>query len=468
MQVDDIVTYRTDILEFSKCIFKDRKGINFVENWHHKLICEHLEKVVIGRIKRLIINIPPRYSKTELAVINFIAWCIGNYPDSEFIHASYSKRLATNNTWNARSIVESEKYKEIFGDIELRKDSNAKDEWRTNAGGCVYATGADGTITGYGAGGLSNRFKGAIVIDDPHKAGEATSDTMRNNVIDWFSTTIESRTNSPNTPIIIIMQRLHENDLSGFLLNGGNGEKWIHLNIPAINNDKPLWDFKHSLTDLKRLEKSNPYVFAGQYMQLPAPLGGGMYKNDYFKYYEIEPKFDYRLIFADTAQKTKEHNDYSVFQCWGYTRDKEAYLIDQVRGKWEAPQLREMAISFWNKHKSTYNGNLRSFCIEDKSSGTGLIQDLQFKDKIPIRAIQRNNDKITRAMDSIPYLSSGYVYLKSGASYTSELLPELEVFPNGKHDDQVDVFNDGISELFNYGVLSEEDNDRISNAFDML
>ena len=114
MQINDIVNCRTDLLTFSKAIFKSRKGIDWVENWHHKVICEHLERVVIGDIKRLIINIPPRYSKTELAVINFIAWCIGNYPDSEFIHASYSKRLATNNTWNARAIVECETFEEIF------------------------------------------------------------------------------------------------------------------------------------------------------------------------------------------------------------------------------------------------------------------------------------------------------------------------------------------------------------------
>ena len=449
MQINDIVNCRTDLLTFTKTIFKDRKGIDWVDNWHHQVICEHLEKVIIGDIKRLIINIPPRYSKTELAVINFIAWCIGNFPDSEFIHASYSKRLAANNTWNARAIVESEKYKEIFGNIEFRNDSNAKDEWRTAVGGCVYATGADGTITGYGAGGMSDIFKGAIIIDDPHKAGEANSETMRKNILDWFSTTMESRTNSKDTPIIIIMQRLHEEDLSGFLLNGGNGEKWEHLNIPAINDiGEPLWEFKHSIDTLKRLETSNPYVFAGQYMQTPAPIGGGIYKQEWLKYYKIEPKFTYRLIFADTAMKTKTINDFSVFQCWGYTDNKEAYLIDQVRGKWEAPQLKDIAISFWNKHNIKSNGKLRSMCIEDKSSGTGLIQSLKQDHKIPVKDIQRDKDKVSRAMDSAPYVASGYVYFNSGASYLVDILPEMAVFPNGKHDDQVDVLNDGISELF--------------------
>lgn len=449
MRINEIVNCRTDLLTFTKTIFKSRKGIDWIENWHHQVICEHLEKVVIGKIKRLIINIPPRYSKTELAVINFISWCIGNYPDSEFIHASYSKRLATNNTWNARAIVESEKYQEIFGNIELRKDSNAKDEWRTNDGGCVYATGADGTITGYGAGGMSNNFKGAIIIDDPHKAGEANSETMRKNVIDWFSTTIESRANSKETPIILIMQRLHEEDLSGFLLSGGNGEDWTHLNIPAINENVPLWSCKHSIKDLKRLENANPYVFAGQYLQMPAPKGGGIYKQDWFKYYSIEPKFKYKLIFGDTAQKTKEQNDYSVFQCWGYTQENESYLIDQVRGKWEAPQLKDIATSFWNKHNNLKNGRLRNFCVEDKASGTGLLQSMKTVNKIPIKAIQRNIDKITRAMDSVPYMASGYVYFRDGADYLVDIIPEMLSFPNGKHDDQVDCLNDGVINLAN-------------------
>ena len=448
MQINDIVNCRTDLLTFTKAIFKDRKGIDWVENWHHQVICEHLEKVVIGDIKRLIINIPPRYSKTELAVINFIAWCIGNFPDSEFIHASYSKRLATNNTWNARAIVESEKYNEIFGNVEFRGDSNAKDEWRTKAGGCIYATGADGTITGYGAGGMSDMFKGAIIIDDPHKAGEATSETRRKNVLDWFSITMESRKNSKDTPIILIMQRLHEEDLSGFLLGGGNGEHWEHLKIPAIDeNEVPLWEFKHSINDLRRLESSNPYVFAGQYMQIPAPMGGGLYKQEWFKYYQIEPDFTYRMMFADTAMKTKETNDYSVLQIWGYTKNKDAYLIDQIRGKWEAPELKQITCSFWEKHKHMSNGALRNLCVEDKASGTGLIQSLKRDNRINVKAIQRNVDKVTRANDSVPYIASGRVYFRDSADYLVDLIPELLTFPNAKHDDQVDVLNDGISEL---------------------
>ena len=221
MTPEEIADCRTDLLTFSQTMFKARKGADFKYNWHQDAICEALEKVVTGQIKRLIINIPPRSGKTELAVVNFLAWAMGSFPDSEFIHATYSKRLATANAYSARAVMLHEKYSEIFPHVKLSGDSKAKDEFRTDNGGLVYATGAEGSITGIGAGKMRGYFGGAIIIDDPHKAGEANSDTMRQNVLDWFTTTMESRKNSPETPIIVIMQRLHEDDLSGFLLNGG-------------------------------------------------------------------------------------------------------------------------------------------------------------------------------------------------------------------------------------------------------
>ena len=158
---EQIADIQCDLFNFTKHIFKARKGIEFKENWHHAKVCSYLERVFIGDIKRLIINIPPRYSKTELAVINFMAWAMGLYPDSEFIHASYSKRLATLNTWTAKTIMEGEAYQEIFP-IQLQHDSKAKDEFRTVDGGCIYATGAEGTITGYGAGKVRAGFGGGL------------------------------------------------------------------------------------------------------------------------------------------------------------------------------------------------------------------------------------------------------------------------------------------------------------------
>lgn len=447
----EIADNRTDLLTFTKTMFRARKGQEFVENWHHAAICTALERVVIGQTKRLIINIPPRYSKTEIAVINFMAWCIGNFPDSEFIHASYSSRLAANNSYQCRAVVQSERYAEIFPDVALMNDSKARDEWRTTDSGCVYATGAEGTITGYGAGKLRDYFGGAIIIDDPHKAGEASSDTMRQNVLDWFQTTIESRCNSPDTPIIVIMQRLHEEDLTGWLLNGGNGEKWEHLCIPVLDVDEnPLWPFKHDREALARMESANRYVFTGQYMQRPSPIGGGLIKGEWFGRYRVLPKLKQRKIYADTAQKTKERNDFSVFECWGQGEDGKAYLVDMIRGKWEAPELKRRATDFWNKCSADKSSPLRGMVIEDKSSGTGLIQELKNSARIPVKAQPRSTDKLTRVMDAAPYIESGYVMIPEDAPFVSDLVAECESFTaddSHLHDDQIDPMCDAIQDL---------------------
>jgi len=370
----DIAHLRTDLLAFTRYIFASRRKADLLLAPFHIELCHTLERVITGDINRLIINIPPRSGKTEIAVKNFIAWSMGNFPDAEFIHASYSKTLATSNTAEIREIMSHEAFSAVFGQPQFKRDTNAKDHFKTIQGGHVYATGSEGTITGFGAGKMRPTFGGAIVIDDPHKAGEANSETMRKNVLDWFSVTMESRKNSRETPIIIIMQRLHEDDLSGHLLSGGNGEEWHHLNIPAITaNGNSFWpdNSTFEIGELRRKEKSNSYVFAGQYMQRPAPEGGGIIKDAWWQYYRQEPEFVWRAIYADTAMKTKEANDYSVFQCWGRTKTGQKYIIDQIRGKWEAPDLLAQGRAFWQKHNSTKNGKLRAFKVEDKASGTG-------------------------------------------------------------------------------------------------
>ncbi len=451
----EIADCRADLLTFTQTMFSARKGADMKPSWHQGAICDALERVVIGECKRLIINIPPRSGKTELAVINFIAWCMGNFPESEFIHASYSKRLATANAYAVRAIMQHETYAEIFNHTALAGDSKAKDEFRTEHGGIVYATGAEGTITGYGAGGMGDSFKGAIVIDDPHKAGEANSATMRQNVLDWFSTTMESRKNSPDTPIIIIMQRLHENDLSGWLLGGGNGEHWDHLCIPAVNDQgESFWPEQFPLDMLERLKASNSYVYAGQYLQRPSPLGGGIFKDEWIKHWSVLPELEYRMIYADTAMKTGEENDYSVFQHWGKGKDGRIYLIDMIRGKWESPQLLSQARAFWDKCRHSHSGTLRKMKVEDKASGTGLIQQLK-QGGVPVVGIQRSKDKITRGYDAAPQVEAGNVVLPSRHNCLSDLLHELSLFPAASHDDTVDPLMDAINDMLTANKLPE-------------
>lgn len=438
-----------DLHEFAQYIFSAKRNVDMLENWHQRLLCEHIERVFLGEIKRLVINIPPRSGKTEIAVKAFMAWGMGLVPDAEFIHASYSKRLATSNAYDVRAMMQHEAYRALFPWVSLQEDSKAKDEFRTTAGGIVYATGAEGTITGYGAGKMRDGFGGAIIIDDPHKAGEATSTIMRQNVIDWYQTTIQSRLNKPDTPIIVIMQRLHEEDLSGWLLGGGSGEHWDSLVIPARNDDgSSFWPEQFPPEMLDRLEQSSPYVFAGQYMQRPSPIGGGIFKDHWWQFYEAAPPLKWRSIYADTAQKTKEQNDYSVFQCWGQTQAGQIVLLDMARGKWEAPELETMARAFWAKHNKTLPGTgpLRAFKVEDKVSGTGLIQKLK-RGGIPIIPIQRNIDKVTRAFDAAPYVQSGNVYLMRDLDNLADFLSEASVFPNGTHDDMIDAAMSAISDM---------------------
>ena len=446
MTPHQIADNRTDLLTFTQTMFRARKGAEIKRNWHQDVICNALERVVIGDCKRLIINVPPRSGKTELAVINFMAWSMGNFPDSEFIHASYSKRLASANTYATRAIMLHEKYQEIFSHTALAGDSKAKDEFRTQQGGIVYATGAEGTITGYGGGKMRDTFGGAIIIDDPHKAGEANSALMRQNVIDWFQQTMESRKNSPDTPIIVIMQRLHESDLSGFLLGGGNGEKWEHISIPALDeDDQSFWPDQFRTDDLHRQRASSSYMFAGQMMQQPAPIGGGIFKDEWWRYYSSLPEVEYLNVYADTAQKTGQENDYSVFQLWAKCGG-EIYLVDMIRGKWEAPQLLAQAKSFWDKHRQTYGAKLRHMKVEDKSSGTGLIQQLK-QSGVPVNGIQRNRDKVSRAYDTAPLVESGRVYLPNGHTHLGDMLHELSVFPAGAHDDTIDPLMDACDDM---------------------
>ena len=453
MTPDEIGKARQRLYPFTRTMFLARRGVPMLDNWHQRKICQSLEQVLLGRVNRLLINVPPRSGKTETAVKSFIGWGMGMFPDSEFIHASYSKRLATSNTYEVRAMMQNETYKEIFPWTALQDDSKARDEFRTAQGGIVYATGADGTITGYGAGKMRPGFGGAIIIDDPHKAGDANSSVMRKNVIDWYQQTMESRLNKRTDPIIIIMQRLHEDDLSGWLLGGGSGETWNHINIPARTDEgTSFWPEQFPDEMLDRLESSSPYVFAGQYMQRPSPLGGGLFRDHWWRYLAAPPPIQWRTIYADTAQKTADHNDYSVFQCWGYSGTGQAVMLDMIRGKWEAPELEAMARAFWAKHKAvTGQGTLRAMKVEDKVSGTGLIQTLK-REGIPIIGLKRNVDKISRAFDAAPLIESGNVIIMQDVPHLTDFISEASTFPNAAHDDMIDAAMSAISDMLQANI----------------
>lgn len=484
-------------LFYTRYFFKHRQGTKFIVNWHHVIIGAIVDKVMRGELKNVIINVPPGSSKTEMVAINFMSRGLAINPWSRFLHLSYSDTLAALNSQTARDIVMSDEFQELWP-VDIAPDDSAKARWNVmvdgkKAGG-VYAAALGGQITGFRAGRMVEGFQGAIIIDDPMKPKDAMSKVMRDEANRTLLTTVKSRKANPETPVVVIMQRLAEEDCTGFIEAGNLSElgEWTYIKIPAIIDDEYIannrsfitpeveklidksvqdekgrfsyWPYKEPLNTLLAMEKGthkdkegariSRFVFAGQYQQHPVALGGNLLRGECFFRYKLLPRLRQRKIYVDTAQKTKERNDYSVFECWGETHDGRIVLIDLLRGKWEAPELEKRAIAFWQKHKAYTNveevGGLRGMGVEDKASGTGLIQSIRLKGSIPIFAIQRNTDKLTRVMDGQPYVDSGLVGVPEDAPFTNDFITECESFSadgTHAHDDQVDPMLDAIEEL---------------------
>lgn len=434
---------REDLYFFSRWIFLRRRGYQWMRSPHHKIICDALMRVFRGDSKRLIINMPPRYSKTELAVINFIAWSMGKVPDAEFIHASYSAQLAANNSAGVRDLVRHESYQSIFQ--ECRLESDARTHWTTTSGGVMYAAGAGGTITGFGAGKHRDGFGGAILIDDPHKADEARSDVIREGVIDWFQNTLESRKNSPNTPIILIMQRLHERDLSGWLLDGGNGEQWEHICLPAITaTGDALWTEKHSIDDLRRMEQASPYVFAGQYMQRPSPGEGGLFKPDRIGVIDAIPLGVPISWIRGWDLASTTGGDWTAGAKLGRLPDGRFLIADMVRIR-EGPDERD-ATMLATAQRDGYTVKI-SIPQDPGQAGKTQVSYLtrQFAG-FSVISSPESGDKITRAEPLAAQCNVGNV-LMVRAGWNGRMIEEMRMFPNGAHDDQIDALSRSFAEL---------------------
>ncbi|WP_277026555.1 phage terminase large subunit [Aurantimonas coralicida] len=459
-------------LDFTRKFFVEKEGQPFSVAAFHQVICDALDQVFNGRIRRLIINVPPGYGKTELAVVNFIARGFAINPRARFIHASYAQALALDNSSKVKDVINLDGY-QAHWPVRMRIDTNAKGLWRTTDGGHLRAAASGEPITGFRAGILAEPgFTGALVIDDPLKPDDASSDTTRRFINERWENTFRSRLAHEDVPVIVIMQRLHVDDFTAHLLQN-SGEHWHLLKLPILIDGEdeppagdvtmirhglpagPLWAEKHTADQIKVLQ-SSPQVFAGQSMQDPVVAGGNLFKTEWWGRYDETPALAWRGIFVDTAQKTKERNDYTVFEHWGAGRDGKAYLLDLVRGRFEAPELESTALALWSRCKAMdadRYGHLRKMAIEDKVSGTGLIQSLQRK-SIPVIAIQREKDKYTRALDVVPSCASGLVVLPKSAPWLKEFEAEVAAFPDGSFDDQVDPFIDAVGEMAGLSTYS--------------
>lgn len=311
----------TSFEKYTKAMFKAQYHRSFIVAEHHKKMFTALQDVVDGKCKRLIINIAPRYGKTELVIKSFISWCFALNPKCRFLHLSYSDILVNDNSDTIRSIMMEPLYTTLFPQSALASEKGSAKRWKTKAGGELYAVSTQGQVTGFGAGNVdidptidqmdggndifvfddhtnemlsmigakTNIFQGAIVIDDPIKPEDAESDIVRERINLRFENTIRNRTNSRNTPIIIIMQRLHEHDLCGYLKEI-EPDEWTVLSLPAIQTDSEtgeeyaLWPMKHTLEELYKMRTINPVVFDTQYMQDPTPKEGLMYSEGFKTY----------------------------------------------------------------------------------------------------------------------------------------------------------------------------------------
>lgn len=486
-------------LYFTRYFFKARQAIKFIVNWHHVYICDEIEDVFTGKTKNLVINIAPGASKTEMVVINMIARGLALNPRARFLHLSGSDTLASLNSSTARDIITSDEYQKLWP-IKIADDAKAKKRWNVlvdgKPAGGVYATSLGGQITGFRAGHMAPGFQGAIIIDDPIKPEDSFSRSKLDAANRKLLTTVKSRKANPETPIVIVMQRIAENDPVGFIKGGSIGGDWKHVKVPAvidaafvarlkekyrslIDDDETdfvgrfsYWPYKEPIESLLAMErgdgtdqtgaKISRHVFTSQYQQEPVALGGNIIKGENFVRYQVLPKIRFRKIYADTAQKTKERNDYSVFEEWGLGDDGKAYLLDMIRGKWEAPELQKRAIAFWMKAKARpleAFGQLRKMMVEDKSSGTGLVQTIKLLNNIPIEPIERHKDKLTRVMDVLPYIESKQVCVPEEGTFTNDFIAECEAFTadgSHDHDDQVDPMVDAVNDMLASGNKLEQ------------
>lgn len=480
--------------EFVRVLFPSVYGLAFHFSRHHRLLIKTLELVYTKKIKRLIVNMPPGYSKTELVVILFSAWCMAKNPKCRFMHTSYSDDLALGNSSKVRDVLQSELFS-LLWPMKIRTDSQAKKMWTiAEHGGHFIAVPMSGQVTGRRAGVLASReFSGALVIDDPQKPEDALSASQRVKINRKFKNTVRNRVADENVAIIVVMQRLHKVDLTGFLLGGGTGEKWHHLTMPAeiptcdtmpIEYDRewthgtpirytfdagPLWVMKHNDLDLHKIKTSDPFVWNAQYLQKPTAPGLSMFHEDWWRFYSSYSAKDgavrlsdgthaplsHKSIYADTAMKTGQANDFSVIQCWGKLRENKIVLLDQVRGKWEAPELEQVVLAFVQKHQykagETAVG-LRGVYIEDKASGIGLIQTISRNPLLSglVWPIPRDKDKVSRAKSCTPSIARGEVLLPENADWINVYLDEFNAFNEfmtHEHDDQIDPTLDAINDL---------------------
>jgi predicted phage terminase large subunit-like protein len=442
--------YKINLEDFIKNSFSIlNPSTKFLPNWHIDLIAYKLNEVAKGNIKRLIINVPPRSLKSTCVSVAWPAWLLGHDPSRRIMASSYSQILSLKHSLDCKRLITSKWYQQLFPDVKICSDHNRVNKFITTGSGYRFATSVLGTATGEGG--------NYLIVDDPHNAIQAASPILRKKGVEWFEQTFVSRLDDKkNGAIVIVMQRLHEDDLTGHLIKKKN-HFWHVLTLPALANGETIYKFNNRTIirqdkeplhakreDIKEIEQTRielgDYAFNAQYLQNPITKLGKCIKYEWLKKYDNAPKEFIRLVQSwDIACKIGEKNDFSVCTTWGETLNQ-YYLLDVVRERLDYPDLKKIILS------KASNWKPGAILIEDKASGIAMIQDLTRQSDLTILPIKVSINKLNRFAAISAMFESGQVILPNSAPWLVDYENELLNFPGSTHDDQAD----STSQFLNY------------------
>lgn len=439
----------------------------FIDGAHHKIMAKKFQEIAEGKCKRLIINMPPRHTKSEFASYMLPAWFLGKFPEKKIIQCSNTAELAVGFGRKVRNLVGSDAYHKVFPEVGLKADSKAAGRWDTNKGGTYFAIGVGGTVTGKGA--------DLLIIDDPHSEQEAaiasSNPEVYDKVYEWYSSGPRQRL-QPGGAIVVVMTRWSLRDLTGRILKSSierDGDEWEVINFPAIlPSDKPLWPAFWPLKELLALKEELPVgKWNAQYQQSPTSEEGALVKRDWWQKWEGDraPPCEFIIQSWDTAFTKNERSDYSACTTWGVFykdedhRDPHIILLDAYKERLEFPELKEVAFRMYKEWEPD------AFIVEAKAAGSPLIFELR-RMGIPVSEFTptRGNDKIARLNSVTDLFASGKVWAP-GTRWADEVIEQMASFPNSDHDDLVDSSTQALIRFRKGGFVSLPSDDEDDQQF---
>ena len=438
---------KDDFMSFVKAVWPE-----FIEGPHHRVIAKKFNDLATGKITRLIVNMPPRHTKSEFASFLLPAWMVGRQPKLKIIQATHTGELAVRFGRKAKTLIDSEDYKKIF-DTTLREDSQAAGRWETAQGGEYFAAGVGGAITGRGA--------DLLIIDDPHSEQDAMSANAFENAYEWYTSGPRQRL-QPGGQIVLVMTRWSKKDLTGILMDNQKkikGDQWEVVEFPAImdhgDKKKPVWPEYWKLKELESVKATLPVgKWNAQWMQEPTSEEGALIKREWWRKWDKEflPDVTYVIQSYDTAFLKKETADYSAITTWGIFYPEEGgkpniILLDSVKDRFDFPELRREALEqykYWQPDM---------VIVEQKASGTPLTHELRNMD-IPVMTFtpSRGNDKHVRVNSCAPLFEAGLIWAPD-EQFAEEMIEECASFPYGDHDDLVDSMTMAVMRFRQGGFL---------------